>query len=234
MDRRGAKLLGDFASYLISSEILLCPAPPSHSFCSSKRPLFFDDSPPGAFSRDFLYDLQRTMCLSLSLSSFCSLLWRSNLLFSLWLSLHGHLLARIPLRSHGKSARSCRSDGEIFTLSLGQIRIETCLLSKGKRRIASFSPLLIDLSDLYSYICEEKTLIGDVFENENERIEEEVGENRQGWIVVCVYIYIYRALEQEKRTDSPWESGQPFPIVRTTAIFDLDEKASKAYQSLTR
>lgn len=123
MERRGAKLLGDFASYLISSEILLCPAPPFHSFCSSKRPLFFDQPtetlPPVPLAATS-FMTSKGQCASLS--SFWSLLWRSNLLFSLWSSLHGHLLARVPLRSHGKSTRSCRSDGEIFTLS--QIRIE--------------------------------------------------------------------------------------------------------------
>lgn len=69
--------------------------------------------------------------------------------------------------------------------------------------------MLIDLVFLYD---EEKTLIGDVFENENERIEEERrGKSTRVDCGVYVYIYIYRALEQEKRTDSPWEVDNLFP-----------------------
>lgn len=54
-----------------------------------------------------------------------------------------------------------------------------------------------------------------------------------GWIVVAVHIYIYTP--RTRKTDRfPMGSRQPFPTVRTTAIFDPSEKASKAYQSLTR
>lgn len=125
---RGAKLLGDFASYLISSEILLCPtAPPS------TVPLFllFQTPPPSPFLRPALlattlpgaftatsFTISKGQCASLSLSpseeeeeeqggTYCSL-WS--------------FLCTAAIRSRGKSARSCRSDGRIFTLSRIRIR----------------------------------------------------------------------------------------------------------------
>lgn len=52
----------------------------------------------------------------------------------------------------------------------------------------------------------------------------------------CVYVYIYICVyaSNKKNGQIPHGKSTTFSHVRTTAIFDLSEKASKAYQSLTR
>lgn len=115
-------MLGDFASYLISSEILLClTASPYRSSLfapPNEPPPFFDQlfatTLPGAFTATS-FTTSKGQRASLFLSSEEE--EQGGTYCSLWSFLHGHLLARIPLRSHGKSARSCGSDGKIFALS---------------------------------------------------------------------------------------------------------------------
>lgn len=224
-------MLGDFASYLISSEILLCPtASPYRSSLfapPNEPPPFFDQlfatTLPGAFTATS-FTTSKGQRASLFLSPFGGGGARRNLLFPLVISARP-FAREDPTSLARKISAIVRKRRENFRFEL-RIRIrETCFQRTG------LFPRRIEQRIVT------KTLIGDMrvaWKKIPRNGVRRLGENRRGVDRGCrTYIYIYTP--RTRKTDRfPMGSRQPFPTVRTTAIFDPSEKASKAYQSLTR